>query len=59
MTEKELLYIEDTINHARLIETKCNHWATELTDANLKNFARQVAERHRQIYTAIYQLLNS
>ncbi|HHU55549.1 MAG TPA: hypothetical protein GXZ48_02505 [Acholeplasmataceae bacterium] len=59
MTEKELLYVEDAINNARLVETKCNHWAQELTDPNLQNFARQVAERHRQIYTAVYQLLNS
>jgi len=58
MTEKELLYVEDAISNARLAETKCNYWASQLTDKNLQNYARQLADRHKQIYTAVYQLLN-
>jgi hypothetical protein len=58
MSDKELMYIEDAINHARLLEAKCNQCASTLTDANLQNFARQVAERQKKLYTNLYQLLN-
>ena len=58
MSEKELLYIEDAINNARLLESKCNQCASMLTDANLQNFVRQLAERQKQLYTNLYQLLN-
>lgn len=58
MSDKELLYIEDAISQARLLESKCNHCASMLTDANLQNFARQVASKQKQLYTNLYQLLN-
>jgi hypothetical protein len=58
MSDKELLYIEDAINHARLLESKCNHSASMLTDTNLQSFCKQIAERQRQLYTNLYQLLN-
>jgi hypothetical protein len=59
MSEKELLYIEDALNHAKLAETKCNQCASTLTDPNLQTFVRQMADRNKQIYDALFQLLNS
>ena len=58
MTEKELLYIQDAISHAKHMHTKCTNLANQIQDQQLKTFAQNIAQRHQQIYNSFYQLLN-
>jgi len=58
MTEKELLYIQDAISHAKHAYTKCINLSNQLQDENLRNFTLAVAQKHQQVHDALYRLLN-
>ena len=57
MTTKELLYIEDALNHEQFLQTKCKETAAQLQDADLKACAEQMAQKHQQIFQNLYDLL--
>ncbi|MBC8535763.1 hypothetical protein H8695_03540 [Clostridiales bacterium BX7] len=57
MSPKELLYIEDALGHEKFMQTKCNEEASKLQDAELKSFVEQMATKHQQIYSSLFQLL--
>lgn len=59
MTDKELLYIDDALNHARLFSTKSSTYANSIQDQQLKQFAMELANKQKQIYDALHSLLTN
>lgn len=57
MTSKELLYLEDALNHAKYFETKCKSTSAQIQDAELKSFVEQLGNKHQQIFRSFYGLL--
>ena len=48
MTQKELLYVEDAIQHECTMITDCTKAIDLVTDENLKNFLNEQVENHTQ-----------
>ena len=57
MSPKELLYIEDALGHEKFLQTQCQQAAQALQDAQLKNYASQMAQRHGQLFQQLYDLI--
>ena len=57
MTNKELLYIEDALGHAKYFQEKCNETANQIQDVELRTFVQQVGEKNKQIFNSFYGLL--
>ena len=57
MTEKELLYVEDALDHEQHFRTECQNAASRLQDAELKSLSQQLEQKHRQIFQSFYDLL--
>ncbi len=58
MTEKELLYIEDALNHEAYFKTKCNETMNQIQDHELKSYIKDMADQHSQTFQSFYSLLN-
>ena len=50
MTSKELLYVEDALGHEQYVQTQCCETANRIQDSELKNFARELEQVHKNIY---------
>lgn len=57
MSPKELLYIEDALGHAQFLTTQCQEAIQNLQDAELKSYAQQMVDKHKQIFNRFYQLV--
>ncbi len=57
MSPKELLYIEDALDHEKHLEKKCAETSQQLQNTELKNFTEQLAAKHREIFGKLYQLV--
>ncbi len=57
MSPKELLYIEDALGHDTQIKATCTDAASNLQDADLKNFVTQIAQKHGECFNRFYGLL--
>lgn len=57
MTQKELLYIEDTLGHLKTMEQLLQNAKSNLEDANLKQFVGKQLTKTRQQYNEIFKLL--
>jgi len=57
MTTKELLYVDDALSHVQLLATQFQDAANQLNDPAMKKQAQQMADRHRQMYQAFYNLM--
>ncbi len=57
MSPKELLYIEDTLGHARFMQQKCKETVSELQDAELKNCVEQLAAKNAELFSRFYRLV--
>lgn len=57
MSPKELLYIEDALGHEKFSMSQCEEAAQKLQDPQLKQYAQQLCEKHRQIFSNFYQLV--
>lgn len=57
MTTKELLYVEDALGHEQYFQTKCSETANQIQDSELKTFAQQLSEKHKEIFQSFYSLL--
>ena len=57
MTNKELLYIEDALGHAKYFQTQWQETANQIQDAELKSLVNQMAQKHQKIFTSFYNLL--
>lgn len=57
MTAKELLYVEDALGHEQYFQTKCSETAQQIQDSELKTFAQQLEQKHKEIFQSFYSLL--
>ena len=57
MTSKEIIYLDDALSHAQFLATQFQDAANQLQDSELKLQARQMADRHRQVYRTFYNLV--
>ena len=57
MSPKELLYIEDALNHEKHMKTCCTRNADCLQDPTLKNMVSDMAQRHQALFDKLLQLL--
>ena len=57
MTTKELLYVEDALDHEQYFQTKCRETANQMQDPKLKACVEQMAQKHQQMFQSFYNLL--
>ena len=57
MSPKELMYIEDALNHENFLMTQCQQAAQALQNPELKQYVNQLANEHRQLFQKLYQLV--
>ena len=57
MSPKELNYLEDALGHEQFLRTQCEQAAQALTDPELKNYVRQLANTHNQLFQKFYGLV--
>ncbi len=58
MSPKELLYIEDALDHEKQLKDCCSNFASLLQDAQLKNFVQGLCSKHQTNFDKFYGLLN-
>ncbi|MCG0276343.1 MAG: ferritin-like domain-containing protein [Thermosediminibacteraceae bacterium] len=57
LTQKEKLYLEDTLSHEKVCVTKCNFYAEQVQDPQIANMLRNLATRGQQHIDTITNLL--
>ena len=57
MTDKELLYVQDALGHEQYFQTQCREAANQLQDAELRSFAQQLEQQHKNVFHNLYNLL--
>ncbi len=57
MTDKELMYVDDALSHARFLQKQCTDCANMLTDQSLKAFVTELGSKHGEIFGSLYGLL--
>ena len=57
MTEKELLYVEDAINHEIYMIQTCKEAEDCLTDENLSKVVKKLGHKHESILEMFMNLL--
>lgn len=57
MSPKELLYLEDALEHETFLKSQCRQAAQTLQNPELKNYVNQLANRHEQLFQKLYQLV--
>ncbi len=57
MTQKELLYIEDTLGHLQTMEQLLTDAKSTLQDAKLRTFVNKQIAKTKQQFNEIYKLL--
>lgn len=58
MTSKEILYVEDALEHEQYFKTKCNEITSQIQDSELKNTVQCSIQKHNQIFNSFLDLLN-
>lgn len=58
MTDKELLYVEDAINHEIYMITTCKEVEDCLTDENLVKLVKKLGRKHESILSMFMDLLS-
>lgn len=58
MSPKELLYIQDALDHAEENKKCCSDFASQITDSSLRNLLQDVVSKQGETFTKIYSLLN-
>ena len=59
MTQKELLYIEDTLGHLKTMEDLLSVAKSNLEDEKLKKFVSNELSKTRKQYEKVYALLEA
>jgi len=57
MTQKELLYVEDAINHEKALTNELEITEKELQDKNLKEFINKEKKKHQKMEKALEKIL--
>ena len=59
MTQKELLYVEDAVNHESSIIKICEEAISKLNDNNFISFMKEEITKHESIKNNLMNLLRS
>ncbi len=59
MSPKELLYIEDALDHLTENKKCCANFAGEVQDASLRTLLQDVTEKETKLFNQFYSLLNA
>ena len=51
MSPKELLYIQDALDHAAQTKQCCSDFAAQVQDPNLKNLLRDLTAKQNETFT--------
>jgi len=57
MSPKELLYLEDALNHERFLKTQCLEAMNSLQDPELRGYVQQMMNKHQQLFQSLYQTI--
>ena len=57
MSPKELLYIEDALDHAAQLKTVCGDFSNQLTDPEFKNFVQSALKTEKSVFDRFFTLL--
>jgi len=57
MSPKELMYIQDALSHEQFLATQCQQAAQALQNPELRSYANQLANQHKQLFQKLYQLV--
>lgn len=57
MTTKELLYVDDALSHAQLLTAQFQTAAEQLKDSTLRQQVQQLAQRQRELFQQLYNLV--
>lgn len=57
MTQKELSYLEDAVNHEKSLEQICTDTASKLKNASLVSFINNEINIHKEIQNELLTLL--
>ena len=57
MSPKELLYIEDALEHTQYLMNQCCTAANQLSDPVLRQQAQQLLNSNQQLFTQFYNLI--
>ena len=57
MTEKELLYVEDALEHIKMLHKKCIRYENMIKDHNLKQAIYEIKAKQEVLYEKLYELL--
>ena len=58
MTSKELLYIEDALDHEKYFQTKCDEISGKISDGELKNTVSNLQQSHQKLFSGFMDLLS-
>ena len=59
MSPKELLYIEDALDHLTENKKCCTDFAANIGDASLRTLLQDISAKETQLYNQFYSLLNA
>lgn len=57
MTDKELLYVEDALAHAKHFNELCDNAYSNLQDENLKTFVTEIKKEVNLVYDNLFTTL--
>ena len=57
MSPKELMYIEEALNHEQFLKSQFRQAAQALQNPQLKACAEQMAQNHDRLFQKLYQLV--
>lgn len=57
MTNKELLYVEDALGHAKFLSTSAKNASKKLLDVPFSNYMKELENTHNQILNDFLNLL--
>ena len=57
MTAKELMYVEDALESEKQLRAQCKAASSGFQDGELKDFAKQLEQKHQDIFNSFYSLL--
>ncbi|MBR1663139.1 MAG: hypothetical protein IJ696_02295 [Ruminococcus sp.] len=58
MTDKELLYIEDTLGHEQFITQMCRQAKSQVQDEKLRSMISDLEQKHDKLFHSFYSLLS-
>lgn len=57
MTTKELLYVEDALNHVQYLMSQYQAAATQLSNPGLRSEAQRMVSEQQKLFTSFYNLV--